>query len=169
MFKSIAAAGLLAASSLFMTASPAMADCQDAKVAATIGGAVLGGILGNQFGHGSGRAAATVGGALLGGFAGHEIARDSCRDKHYDAYYYNTTYDDAFDDRDDRRYDWENPYSHHRGYVRTTEYYDDGYEGHSGPCRAFEQRIWVDGEEETGTGVACRRHDGSWKIVSNDD
>ena len=170
MFKSIAAAGLLAASSMFMTAAPAMADCQDAKVAGTVAGAVIGGLLGSQFGHGGGRTAATVGGVLLGGFAGHEIARDSCHDKRYDAYYYNETYDDAFESRDeDRNYEWDNPYSHHHGYVRPTEYYEDGYEGHDGPCRRFEQRIWVDDQEETGTGVACRRHDGSWKILSQDD
>ncbi len=170
MLKSIAAALLLAASSLAMTASPAMADCEDAKVAGTVGGAIIGGIIGSQFGHGGGRTAATVGGVLLGGLAGHEIVRGSCRDKHYDAYYYNESYDDAFDSRDeDRNYEWENPYSHHHGYVRPTEYYEDGYQGHDGPCRRFEQRIWVDGEEQTGTGVACRRHDGSWKIINNDD
>jgi outer membrane lipoprotein SlyB len=38
-----------------------------------VGGAVLGGILGNQVGSGSGRAAATVGGAVLGGVAGHKV------------------------------------------------------------------------------------------------
>jgi outer membrane lipoprotein SlyB len=38
-----------------------------------IGGAVLGGILGNQVGSGSGRAAATVGGAVIGGVAGHKV------------------------------------------------------------------------------------------------
>ncbi len=37
-----------------------------------IGGAVVGGILGNQVGHGTGRAAATVGGAVIGGVAGHK-------------------------------------------------------------------------------------------------
>jgi outer membrane lipoprotein SlyB len=38
-----------------------------------IGGAVLGGILGNQVGGGSGRVAATVGGAVVGGVAGHKV------------------------------------------------------------------------------------------------
>jgi outer membrane lipoprotein SlyB len=38
-----------------------------------IGGAIAGGVLGNQVGHGTGRAAATVGGAVLGGVAGHKV------------------------------------------------------------------------------------------------
>ena len=168
MLKSIAAALLLAASSLAMTATPAMADCEDSKVAGTVGGAIIGGIIGNQFGHGGGRTAATVGGVFLGGLAGHEIARDSCRDDHYDAYYYNGAYDDAFDNGDDRRYDWDNPNSHHHGWVRPTDYYADGWRDNDGPCRAFETRMYNDSDEEYGHGVACRTSHGHWKIVSMD-
>lgn len=40
-----------------------------------VGGAVAGGLLGNQVGSGSGRAAATVGGAIAGGVAGHQIEK----------------------------------------------------------------------------------------------
>ena len=60
MFKSIAAASLLAATSLFITAAPARADCEDNEAAATVGGAIIGGIIGNQF-----------------GIVGHEIGKDS--------------------------------------------------------------------------------------------
>lgn len=42
----------------------------------TIAGAVVGGVVGNQFGHGSGKAAATAAGALLGGAIGNDIGRD---------------------------------------------------------------------------------------------
>jgi outer membrane lipoprotein SlyB len=38
-----------------------------------IGGAIAGGVLGNQVGSGSGRAAATVGGAVAGGVVGHQV------------------------------------------------------------------------------------------------
>jgi len=172
MLKSIAAVSLLAASSLFMAATPAFADCHDEKVAGTVGGAIIGGIIGNQFGHGSGRAAATVGGAVVGGLVGHEITKDACKDKRYDAYYYNESYQEAFDDEDyndSRRYEWDNPYNHHRGYVRTTEYMEDGWQDYDGPCRRFESRMWVDGEEEYGSGIACRTRSGTWKVVSADD
>ncbi|MBP7252188.1 MAG: glycine zipper 2TM domain-containing protein, partial [Alphaproteobacteria bacterium] len=39
----------------------------------TAGGAALGGLLGNQFGGGTGKTIATVAGVLLGGWAGNEI------------------------------------------------------------------------------------------------
>jgi outer membrane lipoprotein SlyB len=38
-----------------------------------IGGAIAGGVLGNQVGSGTGRAAATVGGAVAGGVIGHQV------------------------------------------------------------------------------------------------
>lgn len=40
-----------------------------------VGGAIAGGLLGNQIGHGGGRAAATVGGAVAGGLLGNEIEK----------------------------------------------------------------------------------------------
>ncbi len=40
-------------------------------------GAVVGGLLGNQVGHGNGRALATVAGAIGGGYIGNEIAKKS--------------------------------------------------------------------------------------------
>ena len=43
------------------------------QVAGTAIGAVAGGLLGNQIGHGKGRTLATVAGAVGGGYAGHEI------------------------------------------------------------------------------------------------
>lgn len=40
-----------------------------------LGGAIIGGVIGNQFGSGHGRGAATVAGALLGSAIGHDIGR----------------------------------------------------------------------------------------------
>jgi len=67
-----------------------------------------------------------------------------------------------------RRYEWENPNSGHHGWIRPTEWYEDGYHGHDGPCRAFEATTWVDDDKETASGVACRRHNGTWKIINED-
>lgn len=140
----------------------------DTDVAVGTGlGAIVGGVIGNQFGHGSGRTAATIGGVILGGIAGNAIAKDACKDKRHDAYYYNNSYYDAFNDPDEGdEYEWRNPYSNNYGYVTAGSYYDDGYEGYSGPCREFEQRVYIDGHPETATGVACRQPDGTWRIVS---
>ena len=41
-----------------------------------VGGAVLGGLLGNQVGGGNGRKLATIGGAVAGGYAGNEIEKN---------------------------------------------------------------------------------------------
>lgn len=45
------------------------------RVAGTAIGAVLGGLVGNQFGGGSGKTLATVGGAVAGGYAGNQVQK----------------------------------------------------------------------------------------------
>ena len=40
-----------------------------------VGGAAVGGLLGNQIGQGKGKTLATVGGAVAGGFAGNEVQK----------------------------------------------------------------------------------------------
>ncbi len=43
--------------------------------AGIVGGAVVGGLLGNQIGKGTGNTLATVGGAVAGGYAGNEVQK----------------------------------------------------------------------------------------------
>jgi outer membrane lipoprotein SlyB len=45
--------------------------------AGTAIGAIAGGVLGNQVGHGDGRTAATVGGAVAGGAIGHQVEKNN--------------------------------------------------------------------------------------------
>lgn len=47
----------------------------EASAIGTVGGAVIGGLLGNQIGGGNGKKIATVGGAVAGGYAGREIEK----------------------------------------------------------------------------------------------
>ena len=47
----------------------------EATALGTIGGAVIGGLLGNQVGGGNGKKIATVGGAVAGGYAGREVEK----------------------------------------------------------------------------------------------
>ncbi|KAF0812843.1 hypothetical protein IGB42_02686 [Andreprevotia sp. IGB-42] len=49
-----------------------------------IGGAVVGGVLGNQVGKGTGRTVATVIGAIGGGFAGNEVEKRVSKKKYYE-------------------------------------------------------------------------------------
>ncbi|HEY1325604.1 MAG TPA: glycine zipper 2TM domain-containing protein [Casimicrobiaceae bacterium] len=50
-------------------------------LSAIIGG-IAGGIIGHQFGAGSGNTAATIGGAVAGGLVGNEIQRSNARDRY---------------------------------------------------------------------------------------
>lgn len=141
--------------------------CADNEALGTVVGAVGGGVIGNQFGGGTGeRAAATIGGAILGGIAGNAIGRGTCDNQQADAYYYNDPYNDAFEDAGyGRRYEWRNPHTGHYGYV-TPKRNVDGYSyGYNDECREFEQIVYVDGQPYTDTGVACRDPDGTWRIV----
>jgi surface antigen len=141
--------------------------CSDVDVAVGTGlGAIVGGVIGSQFGKGRGKTAATVGGVILGGIVGNQIAKDACRDERSDAYYYNPAYVDAFNDPNEgQEYNWRNPYTDNYGSVTPGAYYAEGYEGYSGPCRQFSQRVYIDGRLETAYGVACLQPDGTWRIV----
>lgn len=55
----------------------------DHQVAGTVIGAIAGGVIGNQVGHGRGRDAATVAGAIGGGYAGKKIQQNQQRKDTY--------------------------------------------------------------------------------------
>jgi uncharacterized protein YcfJ len=61
----------------------ALVGCQNAG---TVGGAVVGGVIGNQFGSGKGNTAATIGGALLGGYVGNRAIDQQRRQRYYSQY-----------------------------------------------------------------------------------
>ncbi len=58
-------------------------ETEGVKPAGAIGGAVVGGILGNQVGGGNGKKLATVIGAVAGGVAGNQIDKKINKEKHY--------------------------------------------------------------------------------------
>lgn len=55
----------------------------DHQIAGTAIGAVVGGVLGNQFGSGDGKKLATVGGAVAGGYAGNRIQENNQKGSSY--------------------------------------------------------------------------------------
>lgn len=129
--------------------------------AGTIIGAVAGGVIGNQFGKGRGRTVATIAGVLLGGALGNRIADDQRCNSRYqrDAYYEAFEYDEG-----DHRTRWDNPYTDDYGYVDASDTYRDDL---GRTCREFTQTIFIEGRRETATGVACRRNDGTWRIIDD--
>lgn len=158
---------MLAATALAFGASTVAAsardydDCHDRNATTgTILGAVAGGIIGNQFGHGGGKAAATVGGVVLGGMAGNAIARDmDCGDRPYAFHAYN----EGFHGPLHRSYYWHHGYDH--GYMMPVrEYWRDDDE----VCRDFRVTTFHDGEAYTRYGTACRDGDddeGDWHMM----
>lgn len=151
---------------LVVAAGLALAGCaQDRGTNETIGGvggAVLGGLLGSQFGSGSGRLIATGAGAVLGGLAGSSIGRtmdEVSRQKMN-----RTTQATLEHVADDQTSTWSNPNNNAQGSVTPVETYqrNDGQY-----CREFQQTVTIGGKTEEAYGTACRQPDGSWKIVDS--
>ena len=86
MFRTTVITGLLVCTGAALPAA-AMAECHDVvvyrerasndrhHVGGTLVGAVVGGVIGHQFGGGNGKTLATAGGAVAGGAIGHNIAK----------------------------------------------------------------------------------------------
>jgi surface antigen len=128
-------------------------DCRAQNAGAgTIVGAIAGGLIGSQFGHGGGRAAATVGGVVLGGVVGNKIAGDmDCQDRQY-AF---RTYNQGLDGNIGQRYQWRDSRGHYGYFTPTRE-----YRRHHRWCRDFEEGVWRGGRWVVQTGTACRFDDG---------
>lgn len=65
-----------------------LAGCQEPAPIGigTAGGAVAGGLVGSAFGSGSGQTAAIIGGALLGGYVGNQTIDRRRAQRHYQTY-----------------------------------------------------------------------------------
>jgi len=156
-------ATILAAGALVLGASTMAAsardydDCHDSNATAgTILGAVAGGIIGNQFGHGGGKAAATVGGVILGGMAGNAIASDmDCDDRPYATHAYYS----GFRGPVGHVYYWRHDEDH--GYFRPVR----EYRRYGRVCRDFRETTFHRGHTYTRYGTACREDDGDWRMM----
>lgn len=125
----------------------------------TVAGAALGGLVGAEFGQGTGRVAATSAGVLLGAFLGSEIGRSL---DHADRLAMERTTRTALETgRTGEPVRWQNPQTGNFGAVTplaTTE--SDGT-----VCRSYEQTITTAGRVQKGYGTACRQPDETWRIV----
>lgn len=151
---------LLACCALALTLTACGPGGMTRQDSGTLIGAVSGGIIGNQFGSGAGRAVATAAGVIVGGIIGSEIGRAlDEEDRRYamEAEYY------ALEEAEvgqPRR--WRNPKNGRYGQVTARKSYrHDGLN-----CREFEHTIYIDGRPETMRGKACRQPDGTWKQLA---
>ena len=142
----------------------ALNACQTAQnapkqTAGTLMGAGVGALIGAQMGGGKGKLAAVVIGTLGGAYLGSEIGKslDAADRMYMEQNAQNTLEYSKTDDRSS----WKNPDSGNSGTFKPTRTYANT----SGQtCREYETTIYVDGREETATGIACRQPDKSWKI-----
>ena len=125
----------------------------------TLGGAALGGLVGAQFGGGSGRAIATavgiMGGALIGRGIGQQLDR-------VDQMNVQRTWTSAMENsRNGDVVRWKNPNTGNRGYP-VPQY---TYQTPSGRyCREYQTVITVGNKQQQAYGTACRQPDGSWEV-----
>ncbi len=122
-------------------------------------GAVAGGVIGNQFGGGSGRIAATALGALAGGIIGDSIGRDLDRRSRDAALA--AEYQALERGRPGRPVQWQGSNGVY-GEVVPRETYQVG----SSNCRRYTHTIYIDGVPQQATGTACRNADGTWTPLS---
>lgn len=148
--------------SVFLSMSVLLGGCADRgdkETVTTIAGAALGGLLGSQFGGGKGQLATTGLGVLLGALAGSELGRTL---DDVDRLKANQAATAAHTSPIGQGINWNNPDTKNRGTVTAMR---DGTSADGLYCREFRQTITVAEETQIGTGVACRRPDGTWRIV----
>jgi surface antigen len=127
----------------------------------TVAGALAGGIIGSQFGSGTGeRITAGLAGAAIGGLIGNRIGA-------------------AMDDEDKQRayaaqvealergrpgavVPWRNPDSGRHGSVVPGPH----YQSNGQQCRQYTHTIYIDGKPQVARGTACRNPDGRWIAVT---
>lgn len=127
----------------------------------TLGGGVIGGVLGSNVGKGKGQLWATGAGALLGAFAGSEIGKSLDR---ADQMYHQQAVEKAYSAPLNQTISWNNPQSGHSGSVTPIR---EGHQASTGNlCRQYKQVIVIDGKSETANGTACQNADGSWTLAN---
>ena len=142
----------------------ALTSCAEGREGETIGtvaGGALGALLGSQIGGGKGQLAAIAIGAIAGAWGGSELGKKMDEE---DKVYAQRTAQDAMEyNKADQTSTWRNPDSGNSGTVTPVQTYENAAGKN---CREFETSIFVDGEQEKGTGTACRQPDGTWQIES---
>ncbi len=138
-----------------------LTSCTGHKQAAGTGiGALAGGLLGAQFGKGTGQLVAAGLGAVAGGFIGSSIGKSL--DEHDKMMAERTSQKALESTPSGSQVEWNNPDSGNSGTITPTKTYklDDGRY-----CREYNQTVNIGGKQEKAYGKACRQPDGTWQIV----
>lgn len=122
----------------------------------TISGGVVGGLLGSQFGGGSGKVMAAAGGALLGAYLGGQIGKTMDKVDRMEMQRALETAPTG------RSVAWSNPDNGNRYTVQPTRTYYRSQQ----PCREYITKAVIGGKSQQIYGKACRQADGSWRVVN---
>jgi len=125
-----------------------------------LSGAALGGLLGAQFGSGTGKLATTGAGVLIGALVGSQIGKGL---DDVDKLKANQAIQGAQVAPLNQTIAWNNPETGNSGTVTPVR---DGTTSTGAYCREFQQTVTVGGKTEEAYGTACRQPDGSWQIVN---
>src|SRR6516225_7160745 len=123
----------------------------------TLVGALAGGLIGSQFGGGTGeRIAAGLAGAAIGGLVGNRIGASMDDEDRRRAY---AAQMQALESgRSGAAVAWKNPDSGRYGSIVPGA----AYEANGLQCRPYIHTIYIDGRPQVAQGNACRNPDGTW-------
>ncbi len=128
------------------------------QTGSVVAGAVIGGLVGNMFGGGTGRVLMTAAGAVAGGFIGDHIYK-----KHAKSEYEKDAAQRALNQAaSGQKVTWSDSRTHESGYfvALNTKQMSDGR-----ICRDFRRGLSVGGEEiDETTGTACKKSNGQWDV-----
>lgn len=122
-------------------------------------GAALGGLLGSQFGSGTGQLATTGAGVLVGALVGSEIGHTM---DEVDRLKANQAVVQSQTAPLGEKINWNNSNSGNYGSITPTR---DGFSESGRYCREFYQTITIDNKNEDAHGIACQEPDGTWRIM----
>jgi surface antigen len=141
-------------------AAIALSGCQgtggDAETLGTLGGAGAGALLGSQIGAGTGNTVATVLGAVGGALAGRALGERLDQRNQRRA-----TLAEQSAVAQNQQVSWTDPETRTRGTVEPIRTFQTAQ---GNVCREYAHTVYIDGEPETATGVACRQADGTWRL-----
>ena len=140
--------------------SLALSACANKQEGGTVVGAVAGGLIGNQFGKGSGKVLATVAGAVVGGLVGSEIGKSM--DKTDQLLAQQAELAALERGQSGQATPWRNPDNGRYGEVVPSKPYLRGQDN----CRDYTHTIYIDGRPQAMRGTACRNGDGTWRNVA---
>lgn len=121
-----------------------------------ITGSVIGGVVGHQFGGGSGKTAMTIIGAIAGGMIGGNIGRGLDQQ---DQQRVNQSLETA---SNNQKVAWENTNTKTNYEFTPTNKYDGNVNGQPTQCRDYVMDAWIDGRQQQVKGRACKNNQGQW-------